>query len=77
MTPKKAFIGESVKSPYRNVQICSTARQAGPNFRGDSSGSPRHTRILNHKRRAGTGSEMKTGINLGKIDQNTLVFPYH
>ena len=33
-------------------------------------------KILNHKRRAGTGSEMKTGINLGKIDQNTLVISH-
>ena len=24
LTPKKAFIGESVKSSYRTVQICST-----------------------------------------------------
>ena len=24
MTPKKAFIGESVKSSYRTVQICNT-----------------------------------------------------
>ena len=33
-------------------------------------------KILNHKRRAGTGSEMKTGINVGKIDQNTLVISH-
>ena len=38
--------------------------------------APAIQEILNHKRRAGTGSEMKTGINLGKIDQNTLVISH-